>query len=171
MKPSTFILASLALVAACASTPDLFPSLQQAKVQARTERGTHDFSVWIAADHQSQERGLMFVRELPPNRGMLFVFESPREAAFWMRDTYLSLDIIFIGPAGRVLNIAPNARPLSLDPIESHGPAIAVLEVLAGTAWKIDLKPGDTITLPTLQTTGNSAAKPPKSGPVTAVPR
>ncbi len=171
MKPSTFILALLALVAACASSSALFPSLQQAKLQAKTAQGTHDFSVWIAADDKSRARGLMFVRELPPDRGMLFLFEFPQEVAFWMKDTVLSLDLIFIDPAGRVLNIAANARPYSLDPITSQGRAIAVLEVVAGTARKIRLKPGDTITLPSLQTTGTPASKPPKGSPASAVSR
>jgi hypothetical protein len=64
----------------------------------------------------------MFVRELPPDRGMLFLFEFPQEVAFWMKDTVLSLDLIFIDPAGRgPLNIAANARPYSLDPITSQG--------------------------------------------------
>ena len=85
----------------------------------------------------------MFVRELPPDRGMLFLFEFPQEVAFWMKDTVLSLDLVFIDPAGKVLNIAANARPYSLDPIESRGRAIAVLEVVAGTARTIGLKPGD----------------------------
>ena len=160
MRPSTFMLASLALVAACASTPALFPSLQQAKLQAKTAQGTHDFSVWIAADDESRQRGLMFVRELPPDRGMLFLFEFPQEVAFWMKDTFLSLDLIFIDPAGKVLNIAASAKPYSLDPIESQGRAIAVLEVVAGTARTIGLKAGDTITLPTLQTTGNPGSAP-----------
>ena len=64
----------------------------------------------------------MFVRELPPDRGMLFLFEFPQEVAFWMKDTVLSLDLIFIDPAGKVLNVAANAKPYSLDPIESAGP-------------------------------------------------
>jgi len=162
MRQSTFILASLALAAACASTPALFPSLQQAKVQAHTLQGTHDFSVWIAADDKSRERGLMFVRELPPDRGMLFLFEFPQEVAFWMKDTVLSLDLIFIDPAGKVLNIAANAKPYSLDPIESRGRAIAVLELVAGTSRTIGLKAGDTITLPSLRTTGTTAAAPDK---------
>jgi len=160
MKPHTFILASLALVAACASTPALFPSLPQAEVQAMTSQGTHDFAVWIAADDKSREHGLMFVRELPPDRGMLFLFEFPQEVAFWMKDTVLSLDLVFIDPAGKVLNIAANAKPYSLDPIESRGRAIAVLEVVAGTARTIGLKAGDTITLPSLPTTGTPAFSP-----------
>jgi len=171
MRQFTFILASLALAAACASTPALFPSLQQAKVQAHTLQGTHDFSVWIAADDKSRERGLMFVRELPPDRGMLFLFEFPQEVAFWMKDTVLSLDLIFIDPAGKVLNIAANAKPYSLDPIESRGRAIAVLELVAGTSRTIGLKTGDTITLPSLRTTGTTAAAPVKGQSAQPAPR
>jgi uncharacterized membrane protein (UPF0127 family) len=153
------LFAGVALVAACASTPaapgrDLFPALPQAEIQAVTASGTHRFLVWIAADDRSRQRGLMFVRELPGDRGMLFLFEHPQEAAFWMKDTYLSLDLVFIEPAGSVVNIAPDARPFSLDPISSDGPVIAVLEVPAGTARRIGLAPGDRISLPTLRTTG-----------------
>ena len=102
----------------------------------------------------------MYVRELPPDRGMLFLFERPQPLAFWMKDTYLSLDLIFIDPAGRVLNIAAHARPLSLEPIRSDGDAIAVLEVLAGTARTIGLQPGDRLNLPTLRTTGTPSPSP-----------
>ena len=165
------LFACAALVAACASTPDrtpaLFPSLEQGQVQVTTSTGVHDFGVWIAADDRSRERGLMYVRELPPDRGMLFIFERPQPLAFWMKDTYLSLDLIFIDAAGRVLNVAAHARPLSLEPIRSEGDAIAVLEVLAGTARTIGLKPGDRLTLPTLRTTGAASKRPttPKSSP------
>ena len=157
------LFACVALIAACASTlartPALFPSLEQAQVQVTTATGVHEFVVWIAADDRTRERGLMYVRELPPDRGMLFVFEQPQALAFWMKDTYLSLDLIFIDPAGRVLNIAANARPHSLDPIRSEGDAIAVLEVLAGTARTIGLERGDRLNLPTLRTTGTLVPK------------
>ena len=158
MKHAALLLAAAALAAACASTPGrtpaLFPSLQQAEVQATTATGTHAFAVWIAGDAKSRERGLMFVRDMAPDRGMLFVFEFPQEVAFWMKDTYLSLDLVFLAADGTVLNIAANAKPLSLDPIESEGDALAVLEVLGGTAKKIGLKAGDRLSLPSLRTTG-----------------
>ncbi len=138
-----------ALVAACASaagsSPPLFPGLEQAELEAVTKSGTHRFKVWIAADDRSREQGLMRVRALPPGHGMLFLFDRPQPVAFWMKDTYLSLDIIFITREGRVVNVAPHARPLSLDPIESEGPVTAVLELLAGTAEDIGLQPGDRI--------------------------
>ena len=149
-----------ALVTACAGTlasaPALFPSLDQARVTITTASGEHEFAVWIAADERSREQGLMFVRELPPHRGMLFIFERPQPVAFWMKDTYLSLDLVFIDPAGRVLNVAADAKPLALTPIQSRGDALAVLEVIAGTARRIHLKPGDRIDVPTLRTTGST---------------
>jgi uncharacterized membrane protein (UPF0127 family) len=139
-----------------AQASPLFRDLEQARVQVTTATGVHDFGVWIAADDRSRARGLMDVREMARERGMLFVFERPQPLAFWMKDTYLSLDLIFIDPTGRVLNVAANARPRSLEPIRSEGDAIAVLEVLAGTARAIGLKPGDRVTLPTLRTTVTS---------------
>jgi hypothetical protein len=105
----------------------------------------------------------MYVRELPPDRGMLFVVEQPQPLAYWMKNTHVSLDLIFIDEAGRVLNVAPDARPLSLEPIRSEGDAIAVLEVRAGTARTIGLRPGDRLTLPTLRTTVGPAVGPVKS--------
>jgi uncharacterized membrane protein (UPF0127 family) len=136
--------------------PPLFPDLEQGQIRVTTSTGTHDFGVWIAADDRSRARGLMYVRDLPRDRGMLFVFERPQPLAFWMKDTYLSLDLIFIDPAGLVVNVAANARPRSLEPIRSEGDAIAVLEVLGGTAQAIGLKPGDRVSLPTLRTTVSS---------------
>jgi uncharacterized membrane protein (UPF0127 family) len=161
MRHAALFLAAAALAAACAGTPALFPSLQQAKVQATTATGTHEFAVWIAADPKSRERGLMYVRDMPPDRGMLFVFEFPQPVAFWMKDTYLPLDLVFLAEDGTVLNVAANAKPLSLDPIESDGDALAVLEVLGGTAKKIGLKAGNRLQLPSLRTTGTPA---PRSG-------
>jgi uncharacterized membrane protein (UPF0127 family) len=96
---------------------------------------------------------------MPADRGMLFIFQVPQPAAFWMKDTYLSLDLIFIDPRGRVLNIARDARPFSLTPIESDGPVIAVLELAAGTAERIGLEPGDRIELPSLRTTSRPTSR------------
>lgn len=169
MKIQTFVAAAAAFLAACASAaadyPAAFAMLEQAKVRAETTTGTHRFRVWIAADDASRQQGLMFVRKLPADRGMLFVFDAPQQAAFWMKDTYLSLDLVFIDAAGQVANIAANAKPESLDPIFSYGPVIAVLEVPAGTARRIKLTAGDHMVLPTLRTT--SSAGSPSKGPRT----
>jgi uncharacterized membrane protein (UPF0127 family) len=127
------------------SPASLFPELERSGVDIVTATGTHRFAVWIAADHRSQARGLMDVRELPPAHGMLFLFEQLRPASFWMKDTYLPLDIIFVGDKGVVVNVAHNARPLSLDPIESAAPVMGVLELAGGTAQRISLEPGDKV--------------------------
>jgi uncharacterized membrane protein (UPF0127 family) len=154
MRDLSTFLAAGALVASCAGTPspprDPFPTLPRAEIEIVTASAVHRFDVWIAADERSRQRGLMFVRELAPDRGMLFLFDRAENAAFWMKDTYLSLDLVFIDQAGVVVNIAPAARPFSLDPIPSRGPVIAVLEVIAGTASRIDLAPGDQVKLPSL---------------------
>lgn len=157
MRLAALCIAAAALAAACANTPapsaDPFPALPQAEIEVATAGGAHRFRVWIAADDRSRTRGLMHVREMAADRGMLFIFQVPQPAAFWMKDTYLSLDLIFIDPHGRVLNIARDARPFSQAPIESDGLIIAVLELAAGTAERIGLAPGDRIELPSLRTT------------------
>ena len=167
MRLRGLIAAGVAIVAACAGAGEQYPAsfamLEQAEVRAETASGGHRFKVWIAADDASRQQGLMFVRRLPADRGMLFVFDQPQQAAFWMKDTYLSLDLVFIDPAGEVANIAANAKPESLDPIFSRGPVIAVLEVTAGTARRIQLATGDPVRLPTLRTT--SQALPSREGP------
>ncbi len=76
--------------------PDLFPALERTELKAKTAGGSHRFTAWIADDDGTRARGLMYVRELPPDTGMLFVFEQPQFASFWMKNTYLSLDLIFI---------------------------------------------------------------------------
>lgn len=158
MKLRRLLIALAALAVACANTPAKRPSpqfadLPQSSLEVVTPSGAHRFDVWIAADDQSRERGLMYVRELPPGKGMLFLFEQPQPVAFWMKDTYVSLDLVFIGPDEFVVNVAENTEPLSLEPIESEGPVTAVLELVAGTAKRIGLGPGARIALPTLRTT------------------
>jgi uncharacterized membrane protein (UPF0127 family) len=134
--------------------PPHFARLPTGTVRLTTRHGAHTFDVWIAADDASRERGLMHVKELASDRGMLFIFDPPQPVAFWMKDTPLSLDLVFIGPDGTVLNVAENATPFSQTRIESDGPVAAVLEVAAGTAKRIAAARGDTAALPTLPTTG-----------------
>ncbi|WP_407341153.1 DUF192 domain-containing protein [Methylocapsa polymorpha] len=110
--------------------------------------GTHEFSVEVMRTGPQRERGLMFRRFLPQDRGMLFIFEAERPVAMWMKNTYLPLDMIFIGKTGRVVGLAENAEPLSEKIIPSGAPAYGVLEVNAGAAAKIGLKIGDTVRYP-----------------------
>jgi uncharacterized membrane protein (UPF0127 family) len=128
--------------------PDPFPGLPRSELQIATDAGSHSFQVWIAADDRSRTRGLMNVRALPADHGMLFLFEGPRFLSFWMKDTYLSLDLIFIDADGVVVNVARNMMAHSLEPIVSTAPAKAVLEILAGSADRLGLQPGDRIRHP-----------------------
>jgi uncharacterized protein len=114
-------------------------------VQVRTDRGVQTFQVEIADTPREWEYGLMCRRALAPDRGMLFIFPVERPQAFWMRNTLIALDIIYIGKNGRVVSITRNARPLDETLLPSSGPASVVLELAAGRAAQIGLLPGDRI--------------------------
>ena len=110
-----------------------------------TPTGKTRFFVEIADDDAERERGLMFRKVVAPDRGMLFDFHTPRPVAFWMKNTLIPLDIIYIEPNGTVLSIARNATPHSLAPIPSGGPILGVLELAGGRAAEIGLLPGDKV--------------------------
>lgn len=113
-----------------------------------TSSGTHPFSVEVMRTESQRERGLMFRRFLPNDRGMLFDFKSEQPIMMWMKNTYLPLDMIFISRSGKVVGIARNTEPLSERIVPSGAPASAVLEVNAGTVIKIGLEIGDKIDHP-----------------------
>ncbi|RBP12814.1 hypothetical protein DFR50_1133 [Roseiarcus fermentans] len=117
-------------------------------LQVVTATGAHDFMVEIAADEASRERGLMNRRYLPADHGMLFEFQETAPVAFWMKNTYIPLDMIFVSPAGVVTNVATRAEPLSERVIPSGPPCAAVLEVNGGVAAAIGVKVGDRIRHP-----------------------
>ncbi len=114
-------------------------------VEIETATGRHSFKTEIADTPAERERGLMFRQTLPPDRAMLFDWGEDRVATMWMRNTFISLDMIFIKRNGMVESIAENTVPQSLDTISSNGLVAAVLEVAAGTARRIALKPGDRV--------------------------
>jgi uncharacterized membrane protein (UPF0127 family) len=119
-------------------------------LEIATRSGVRIFSVEIATTEKEKETGLMFRKELPDGRGMLFDFSPEQEVSMWMKNTYIPLDMIFIGADGRILRIAENTQPLSTKIIPSRGPARAVLEVVAGTAKKYGIAPGDRVSAPLL---------------------
>ena len=110
-----------------------------------TETGTHAFSVEIAATPAQRAMGLMHRRFLPQTNGMLFDFGHSQPVSMWMENTHIPLDMIFIATNGTVASIAENAVPFSLDVIDSGGPVRYVLEVNAGIAERLRLKPGDMV--------------------------
>jgi len=106
----------------------------------------HSFQVWIADTPARAEQGLMFVSDLPETMGMVFPFQPPRVASFWMKNTYIELDMLFIDEKGRVRKIIQRAAPLSLQTLSSDTPVAAVLELKGGQAAKLGLHTGDTVT-------------------------
>ena len=113
-----------------------------------TKSGVQVFSVEMATTEQEKETGLMYRKELPDGKGMLFDFSPEQQVSMWMKNTYISLDMIFIRADGRILRIAENTEPLSTSIISSGGLAKGVLEVIAGTAQKYGIKPGDRVAHP-----------------------
>jgi uncharacterized membrane protein (UPF0127 family) len=136
---------ALALCAFAGST------VQAASIQPLeivTKNGVHVFSVEMATTEQEKETGLMYRKELPDGKGMLFDFSPEQQVSMWMKNTYISLDMIFIRADGRILRIAENTEPQSTRIIPSGGLAKGVLEVIAGTAKKYGIEPGDRVAHP-----------------------
>jgi uncharacterized membrane protein (UPF0127 family) len=110
-----------------------------------TEKGTHSFRVEVADTMEAQRKGLMFRTELPADEGMIFPYDGTTAEAFWMKNTVIPLDIIFIGPDHKISNIGAMATPYSLDPIYSVGSVLGVLELRGGRAAELGIEPGDTV--------------------------
>lgn len=102
----------------------------------------HGFRVELAQTMEEQAKGLMFRTAMGGDEGMLFPFDPPRDASFWMKNTVIPLDIVFIGTDGQVLNIDANAVPYSLEPRSSAGVVKAVLELNGGRAAQLGIVPG-----------------------------
>lgn len=141
-------LGGILLTAACAQAPVDATGRPLEPLTVVTASGQHKFMVEIADEEAERQRGLMYRDVLADDRGMLFEFPGVEERAFWMHNTPNSLDIIYIGPDGRVVSVAANATPLSDASIPSNGPASGVLEIRGGRAAEIGLKAGDTIRHP-----------------------
>ena len=119
---------------------------EPAKVLAiETKSGKHTFSIEIADEPDEQIRGLMFRKDMKPDHGMLFVYENEQMRSMWMRNTYISLDMLFLKSDGRIYHIHRDAEPFSEKIISSQEPGLAVLELVAGTVDKLDIKVGDYI--------------------------
>lgn len=105
----------------------------------------HSFKVEVAATIAQQAHGMMFRDRMAPNTGMIFPMDPPRPAAFWMENTLIPLDLLFIGADGRIRNIIANAVPKSRAQLPSAGPVAAVLELAGGEADRIGARPGDRV--------------------------
>jgi len=125
------------------------PQLRLEPLDIVTQRGVFHFKVEMAVTQRSQEIGLMFRPALPADRGMLFEqYSRPQEAAYWMKNCPVPLDMLFIRADGTILSIARNTTPYSETPIYSGGPVTGVLELRGGRAAEIGAQPGDQVRHP-----------------------
>jgi hypothetical protein len=121
--------------------------LREVPLTIHSKNGTHEFTVAVAATQEQQERGLMFVKSLPPDRGMIFPYDPPQEIAFWMKNTLIPLDIIYIRANGTIARIV-NAQAMDITPLPSGEPVALVLEIGGGRAKQLGIKEGDTVSWP-----------------------
>ncbi len=112
-----------------------------------TESGSHVFKVELADTTEERAKGLMFRRAMPADQGMLFDFHTETPIMMWMKNTYIPLDMVFVSKHGVVTRIAADTTPMS-EQVISGGQAYAVIELNAGAAKKIGLKPGDAVRHP-----------------------
>ncbi len=141
-------------IAAAACSPTVAPAdvpggqpqtgLRQVPLTITSATGAHRFTVEVAATAEQQERGLMFVKHLAADRGMIFPYDPPRPVAFWMHNTLIPLDMLFIRADGTIARIA-TAKPLDDTPVPSGEPIAAVLEIAGGRAAQLGIAPGDKV--------------------------
>jgi uncharacterized membrane protein (UPF0127 family) len=146
------VLFALGLLAACSSPKPAADNSAQAQtvvtalpVVITTAKGAHRFDVEVAATPQEQEKGLMFRKALPENGGMLFPMDPPRTASFWMKDTLIPLDMVFIHTDGTIAFLKSNAQPYSRIPVSAGVPVAAVLELRGGRAAELGIAEGDVV--------------------------
>ena len=137
------LLASIAVFQPVTAQPQ--PTLPQSDLVIQTTKGPQRFRVELADNDQSRARGMMFRTSMAPDTGMLFDFKQEQMASFWMRNTLLPLDMLFIKADGTILNIHQRAIPHDETGINSDGPVRAVLEVNGGTASRLGIRAGDKV--------------------------
>jgi uncharacterized protein len=144
----SFLTALLAFVLLAWGGANVRADAERQVLEIATKTGVHAFTVELAATDAERAKGLMFRKSLPPRHGMLFDFERDQVVGMWMRNTYISLDMIFIRADGTIARVAENTEPLSERVISSGVPVRAVLEVVGGTARRLGIAPGDRVAHP-----------------------
>jgi len=148
IKRLAFAVLLVAVAACLVASPPTARSAEKQILEIASKTGVHVFSIELAVTDEERSRGLMFRRSVPESYGMLFDFKRDQEVTMWMRNTYVSLDMIFIQSDGRIRRIAENTETESDKIIPSGGQVRAVLEVAAGTARKLGIEPGDRVATP-----------------------
>ena len=139
------LVAAFVFSAFLALSAGLSQAADKSVVEIVTKTGVHSFSVEVVDNDADRAKGLMHRRSLPEGTGMLYDFHREQDVSFWMQNTYIPLDMIFIRADGRIHRIAENTVPLSLEQVPSRGPVRGVLEVIAGTSRKLGIAPGDRV--------------------------
>ncbi len=132
----------IALLAALLLPGGAWAACSADRVELRGAFGSAQFSVEIADDAGERARGLMHRESMPSGAGMLFIYERPQPVAFWMENTLIPLDMVFLDETGTVVKVHENARPLDRTPIPGEGDVLAVLEINGGLARAIGIAPG-----------------------------
>jgi uncharacterized membrane protein (UPF0127 family) len=145
MRPNRPLLALALLAAGAVGADAALAALKQSSLTIDTAAASQRFTVELAVSAEDQAQGLMFRRSLPRDAGMLFDFGKTRPAEFWMKNTLIPLDMLFIAADGHIADIHERAVPMSEATIESKVPVRAVLEVNGGTVARLGIKEGDLI--------------------------
>lgn len=155
------VLVLLSLVSAIAAVPggaaaqgDALQAFPKSTLEIEAQDGKHRFTVEIAKSPRQQAQGLMFRRRLAADAGMLFLYAQPQIIRMWMKNTFIPLDMIFIGADGRIVSIVERTIPQSLETVSSAKPANAVLEVNGGTVSRLKIRTGDRVRHPAFGTGG-----------------
>ena len=119
--------------------------LEQVPLTIRSGNRVHLFTVEVARTREEQARGLMFRTALGPSHGMIFPYDPPQPVAFWMKNTLIPLDMIFVRADGTIARVAANTTPHSLEPVGAGEPVAAVLEIAGGRSAELGIKAGDRV--------------------------
>lgn len=157
-RPLVCVILFLSFIPGCGAEPRQKPvqtasrvspaGLEVVPLTIRSGSRRHQFMVEVARTSTEQARGLMYRPTLGADEGMIFPFDQPRPASFWMKNTMIPLDIMFIRADGTIARIAANTVPYSLDPVQVGEPVTAVLEIGGGRAAQLDVREGDRVSWP-----------------------
>ncbi len=125
-------------------------NINQLSIETRSGR-RHRLNVYLAQNNAQRGKGLMCVRQMADDTGMLFWYQQPRVVSMWMKNTYIPLDMLFVQGNGRILNIAENTAPHSLESVAATDVVSAVIELNGGTVSRLHIQPGDIVVHPLFQ--------------------
>ena len=146
---SRFVLCFSVFLAAAPAPASALEQFARSSLTVETASGGRfRFDVEVALTPAQQAQGLMFREKMEPDVGMLFVYDEVQPAAFWMKNTLIPLDMLFIAADGRIVNIHERATPKSLDAIRSAAPVKAILEINGGMSARLGIRAGDRVVHP-----------------------